>query len=47
MEEEMVRITVLLSPHAVQLIDRYSERREASVPIDRATDLSSIAVARQ
>ena len=42
--EELVRFTVLLRPHAAQLVDRYSERQEAGIPIDPATDLSSIAV---
>jgi len=41
--EELVRFTVLLCPHTAQLVDRYSERKEANVPIDRTTDLSSIA----
>ena len=43
--EELVRFTVLMRPHAAQLVDRYSERKEVGVPIDRATDLSSIATA--
>lgn len=44
--EELVRITVLMRPHANQLVDRYSERRERGTPIDLATDLSTIATAR-
>ena len=43
--EELVRFTVLLRPHTAQLIDRYSERMDASVPIHVETDLSSIATA--
>jgi len=42
--EELVRFTVLTRPHAVQLVDRYSERKESAMPINPATDLSAIAI---
>jgi arsenic resistance protein ArsH len=41
--EELVRFTVLLRPHGAQLVERYSERKEAGRAIDPATDLASIA----
>jgi arsenic resistance protein ArsH len=45
--EELVRITVLMRPHVHQLLDRYSERKAANVPLVAADDLAAIAVAPQ
>ena len=42
--EELVRFTILTRPHAGQLVDRYSERREAGKRADPEQDLSAIAI---
>ncbi|ODP38777.1 MULTISPECIES: arsenical resistance protein ArsH [Sphingomonas] len=44
--EELVRLTILLRPHAVQLVDRYSERKAACLAAEPTADHSAIAVAR-
>ena len=43
--EELVRMTVLMRPHVAQLVDRYSERKEAGLPVARE-DHSAIAIGR-
>jgi len=40
--EELVRFTVLLRPHAEQLVDRYSERVEKNRPIETPADKAGI-----
>lgn len=45
--EELVRFTVLLRPHAEQLVDRYSERKEAALKVASMPDHSAIAIAPQ
>jgi arsenic resistance protein ArsH len=45
--EELVRITLLVQPHAAQLVDRYSERKAAGARADAAGELASLALARQ
>ena len=42
--EELVRFTVLTRPHAVRLVDRYSERKSAGVTPPAGVDLSAIAL---
>ncbi|MCP1469655.1 arsenic resistance protein ArsH [Sphingobium sp. OAS761] len=40
--EELVRFTVLLRPHANQLVDRYSERKERDEPVDTHVELAGL-----
>ena len=42
--EELVRFTILTRPHAGDLIDRYSERRELGKTVGIGRDLSAIAI---
>ena len=42
--EELVRFTVLLRPHAEQLVDRYSERKDRDAPV--ATPVKAAGLAR-
>ena len=42
--EELVRMTVLMRPHAKQLVDRYSERKAAGEAVDRAADPAKMAL---
>jgi arsenic resistance protein ArsH len=44
--EELVRMTVLMRPHASQLVDRYSERKATGTRVAGAEDHSAVAIAR-
>ena len=41
--EELVRFTVLLRPHAGQLVDRYSERKDRDEPVDTHVERAGLA----
>ena len=42
--EELVRMTVLMRPHAVQLVDRYSERKATGSSMDPSGDRADAAL---
>lgn len=41
--EELVRFTVLLRPHAEQLVDRYSERKDRDAPVETPMEAAGLA----
>lgn len=41
--EELVRFTVLLRPHAEQLVDRYSERKDRNEPVETDVEKADLA----
>ena len=42
--EELVRFTVLLRPHAEQLVDRYSERKDRDEPVVTPVESAGLAI---
>lgn len=42
--EELVRITVLTRPHAIQLVDRYSERKSMGTKVDPSATRANAAL---
>jgi arsenic resistance protein ArsH len=41
--EELFRFTVLLRPHAAQLVDRYSERKDRDQPVTTPVEAAGLA----
>lgn len=42
--EELVRFTVLIRPHAEQLVDRYSERKEKQEPVENPVEKAGLSL---
>jgi arsenic resistance protein ArsH len=42
--EELVRVTILLRPHAAQLVDRYSERKALGIKVDPSAAQANAAL---
>ncbi|MCW2337912.1 arsenic resistance protein ArsH [Sphingobium sp. B2D3A] len=42
--EELVQITVLMRPHAAQLVDRYSERKAQGISVNPSADRAAAAL---